>query len=136
VKILRETPVLLTVFQMIDLWKTGCRCGARAVGVAESSVEIEQQAQALVTGILVAPMCILHDSDNANADGLWSGGEIAGVVANAIDTPGGEVQILLPDFGEPAAPAEDPTAPEPSADSPLSWLARRAHQIIPKGFRS
>jgi hypothetical protein len=128
-KIIREVPVMLTVFQMIDLWQMGCRCGARAVGLSESSVEIEQQAQALVTGILVAPMCLVHDSENANADGLWSGGTIAGVVATAVANPGGEVQILLPGFGKPAAAS--PTALP--ADSPLARLARRVRQILPNG---
>lgn len=135
-KILRETPVMMTVFQMIDLWKTGCRCGARAIGLSENSVEIEQQAQALVTGILVAPMCVLHDSENANADGLWRGGTIAGVVATVIPTPSGEVQVLMPGFGVPDPDPEAVTAPERPTDSVLSRLARRGRQIIAKGFRS
>jgi hypothetical protein len=133
VKILREEPVTLTVFQMIDLWETGCRCGARAVGLSETSVEIEQQAQALVTGILVAPMCVTHDPENANADGLWRGGTLAGVVGTSITTPSGEVQVLMPGFGVPAPDPEAAMAPEPPAESLLARLARRGRRIISGG---
>lgn len=129
-KILREEPTTLTVFQMVDLWQEGCRCAARTVGLDENSDEREERAQALVTGIMVAPMCVTHDPENANSDGLWSGGTITGVGMATVATPSGEVKVLLPGFGEPAA------APAMPTDTALTRLARRARQIILKGLQS
>lgn len=94
--ILREEEVVLTVFQMVDLWKSGCRCPARAVGLSGDKVEEEEQAQALVTGIMVISLCAVHDPEHANADGLWRGGEVDGVVAAVWK---GDVQVLVPSFG-------------------------------------
>lgn len=108
---LREEPAVLTVFQMIDLWESGCRCPAKAVGMSEAKEETEAQAQALVTSIMVIPRCFVHDPEHANADGLWRGGDVEGVVAVML----GDVQALVPSFG---TGVDD--------GGPLARLARRA----------
>jgi len=92
VKFLREDTVLLTVFQMMDLWQGGCRCPARVAGMPDGGTESEEQAQALVTGILIAPRCAVHDPEHA--DGGSPGGVLEGVLTAEFDG----VQFLLPSF--------------------------------------
>jgi hypothetical protein len=89
VKILREEPVVMTVFQMVDLWESGCRCPARAAGMSEAD-EREVEPQAMVSGILVMSNCAVHDPEHA--DELWTGGEVPGVLAVMLDG----VQVLAP----------------------------------------